>query len=746
MHNKYFIIIYLILISFLITNPVIIAQRNLRYKDVYKAVLEKSKEETYSMLLIYQKQDPYFPNTYFQLGLIAQYWSKDYDALTDIKDVNFFIYNTDLFFGLANAKIDEKEIRKNDDYYQNASNFKDLEKLNFEDVKSYVNEQIVANNEYKKNVEIVTNFYNSSIDHYNYCINIFKEINQHNLKIKDIYMTADEEFFKELDKLENSFDSTIYYLQNYQTAIKNYPIKEHKQKYQLYPIETYRLQGLTSSDFLKDKIPLWDYGTWVKDLKAILNTDIKQLRKDVGRANKDLDKHIKNITNSNKYRTDFKEYRVDEKLINRIGKYDYNSLLVSLFRYKEAKQDFLSKSKDPVNDPSDTSNIFTILQKAKYYDELVKSKNAADSMNADFLTRINSYDVNKYKLFFEDNYSGETGLKNYSQNELAFLNSELDYAFNNLKNYLLKDMLYENRIVTLPYRKNNVELKIVNQLFPEAKPGKFHITAYSKDNSGNYYASGFIKQRSPGVSAFVLKTTKLDKIEWLKIYPIGKTSNDFGSFIQATENGCELLVTSIRGTEIKNYVFRMREDGKQVSRKEVKTGLIPRYFNFDEINENYLIAFKGLNVDEFENLSDNLIINEYNGTTLTEKWSTVLNLKGNLVNIIKMNESFFVFTNFTKFASGSNVISSKAGVQKNETNSLLFILNNLGKVQKTVPYESESAFFIARVLKINSNTINLVGFKQPLISTRTATKENFAKPVYLLVNTNGDIYYDNRKN
>ncbi|RLD78745.1 MAG: hypothetical protein DRJ07_12770, partial [Bacteroidetes bacterium] len=333
-----------------------------------------------------------------------------------------------------------------------------------------------------------------------------------------------------------------------------------------------------------------------------------------------------------------------------------------------------------------------------------------------------------------------------SQNETSFLNSELDNAFNNFKNYLLRDLLYENRIVTLPYRKNKVELKIVNQIFPEVKPGKFYITAFNKDNTGNYYATGFIKQRTPGVSAFVLKTTKLDNIEWLKIYPIGKTSNDFGSFIQATENGCEMLVTSIKGTEIKNHIFRMGKDGKQISKKEVKTGLIPRYFNYDEINENYLIAFKGLNLDEFEDLSDNLIINEYNGTTLTEKWATILNLKGNLVDIIKMNESFFVFTNFTKFASGSNIISSKAGVQSNETNSLLFILNNLGKVQKTVPYISKSSFFIARALKINSNSINLVGFNQPLMSIKTATKEQFYKPVYLLVNTSGEIYYDNRKN
>jgi len=744
MYKKYFFISFLI-ISFLSVNQEIIAQKNLRYKNVYKTILEKNKEEAYSMLLIYQKQDPYFANTYLQLGLIAKYWSKDYDALTDIRDVKFFIYNTSLYFGLANAKIDEKEIRKNDEYYRNVDKFKGIGKLKFDDIKSFVDEQIEANNRYKKNVAIVTNFYNSSIDHYNNCIKIFKEINQANRKIKDIFMVADDVLLDKVNKLNNSFDSTIFYLQNYQTAIKNYPIKEHNQKYKLYPIETYRLHGLTSSDFLKEEIHLWDYGSWVKELNTKLNTNIKELRKDISKANKNLDKHIKNIVGNNEYKTDFKKYKVDEKLVNRISKYDYNSMLIPLFRYKEAKQDFIAKSKNPVNDVSDTSNNFSSLQRSRFYNDLLKSKKLTDSLNTDFLTRINSYDVNKYKQFFKNNYGGEPGLKNFSQNESDFLKSELDQAFNNFKSFLLREMLYDNRIVTLPYKRNSIELKIVNQDFKKAKSGDFYITSYNKDNNGNYYASGFIKQRNPGVSAFVLKTNRLYDIDWLKIYPIGKTSDDFGSYIQSNENGCELLVTSVKGAEIKNHIFSMGKDGKQIRKKELKAGLIPCYFNYDEINENYLVAFKGIKVDEFENLSDNLVINEYIGSSLTEKWSTVLNLKGNLVNIIKMNESFFVFTNFTKFAQGSNIISSKAGVQKNETNSMLFVLDNIGKIQKTVPYTSKSAFFIARALKINSNSINLVGFKQPLINTRTAAKEDFAEPMYLLVNTDGQIYYDNRK-
>lgn len=742
MQKKYYLLIFMLFV-FLVNNSSLFAQRNLKYKDVFKTVVEKSKEEAYSTLLIYQKQNPYFPNTYFQLGLIAQYWSKDYDALTNIRDVRLFIYNTNLYFGLAKGKLTEKDVRKNAEYYKNVKALREIEKPSFEDVRFFISERLDENKEYEKNVNIVTNYFNSSIIHYNNCIRIFKEINEDNRKIKDIFLTADEIFLKKLEKLESSFDSTIFYLQNYQTAIKNYPIKDYNQKYKLFPIETYRLQGLTSTDFLNDEIRLWDYGTWTKELRKVLNNEIKPLRNDIVKANNKLDKSIAQIQNSKEYKLDFNTYTVDEKLINLIGKFDYNSILIALFKYKTAKQNFLAFTKIPINDINDTTNTYSLLQKARFYNELIKKKEPVDSLRADLENRIKPEDIRKYKQFFEDNYGGESGLKSYAQNEAVFLNNTVEQSINNYKTFVLRNLLHSYSIVNLPYRNTVVHLKIENKAFDEAKAGEFIITAANKDNSGNYYAAGYIKQKNPGVSAFVLKTNKLESIEWLKIYPVGKTSNDYGSFVQATENGCELLITSIKDNQIKNRIFRLDQSGKLLTKKDISVNLIPRYFNYDEINQNYLIAFKGMSIDDFESLSDNLVINKYNGSDFSQEWTSVLNVKGNLVNILKMKQSYFVFSNFTKYAAGSKIISGKAGVEKEQTNSILIVLDESGQVQKTVPYESTSPYFIAKAYKLNSNTINLFGFKQPLMSIRLAKPENFLKPIYLLINADGAIYYDN---
>ena len=57
------------------------------------------------------------------------------------------------------SKIDQKEVRKNDKFYLNIDRFKNREKIEFEEIKSFIQEQIDANNEYSKNVQIVTKLF-----------------------------------------------------------------------------------------------------------------------------------------------------------------------------------------------------------------------------------------------------------------------------------------------------------------------------------------------------------------------------------------------------------------------------------------------------------------------------------------------------------------------------------------------------------------------------------------------------------
>ncbi len=716
------------------------SQRNLRYKDVYKVVTEKEKEEAYSLLLVYQKQDPYFANTYLQLGMIAQYWSKDYDALTSLKDVEYFIYNTGLYYGLANAKIDAKEIRKNDKYYLNIDRFKNAEKLNFEEVKAYINELIEANTEYKKNVYIVTNYFNSSIKHYNKCITIFKDINRKNNKIKDIYMTAGPEFTQQLNELESSFDSTIYYLQNYQTAIKNYPIKEYNQKYKLLPIETYRLHGLTGSDFLQDEIPIWDYGTWVKDVKKVINSDISNIRKDINTADDLLNKNTNLLLQTNEFKEDFGLKNIDSRLKFKIGKYDHKSFLLHLFNYKESKVNLLALMKKPINNPYDSLISYSLIQKARYYENIINEKQQCDSLNKNIVKNIDAYDLNKYNDFFTNKYGGEAGLKNYSNNETKLLNKQLESSLDNYKTYAISPN--NNQYDSINYKAKEIYLRKTIPDFENAKKGDYYTVDYVKSGR-DYYISGFIVTAKGKAQPFIAKTTRLTDIKWLKILPA--KSNACGANIRVMEQGCELLVTSLDGTKFSNKIYTFDDLGKQKEKADLNLSGYPRYFSFNEINQQYLLIVKGNQANSLNCLEDKLVFAKISSDKKKIIWQTSVNIKGQFVDIISFNQEYYLFSNFTEYSTDSVNITSKAGVGPKSTNLLINIINEDGVLVKEKAILNTSAFFAMNIIKLSNKTINVVGLKSSLISPENKEEKQEQELLYLLLNTDGEVYYNNWK-
>lgn len=723
-----------------------LGQRNLRYKDVYNVVSGKSREEAYSLLLVFQKQEPFFANTYFQLGLISQYWSKEYDALTNLRDVEFFIYNTGLYFGLAKPKIDSKEIRKNDKFYMNVERFQKFEKLEAGEVTAFIDEQIAANLEYKKNVYIVTNLFNASIMHYNRCINIFKEINTNNNKIKDIYLTAGSSFNNQLDELESSFDSTIYYLQNYQTAIKNYPIKDYDQKYKLLPIETYRLHGLTSSDFLKSEIPIWDYGTWVKKVKQVINGDIKELRTGIANADNILNKNTSLLLETKEYKADFELPRIDERLKFKIGKYDHKSILLDLFKYKESKIDFLSLSKNPVNDIKDTITDYTIAQKARFYEELLNKKLACDSLNQIFIRSVNPYDLNKYNEFFTTKYGGEAGLKTYSKNETNLLEANLEKSFDNYKKYLITSSKLSKKTDSIPYKEVAIPLTKSIADFEKAIENKFYSVDFQKISNGDYYITGYTKQKNNEIQAFIARSNKLEGIKWLKLISLSKLGSSTGSIIQLKDDGCEVLCNLIDNGKVYNQILVFDEAGKQKEKFDLLTEGFPRYFSFDDINQQYLLVFKGNKPNEFDCLNDELTINQVDANTKESKWEKTLKLKGQFIDILKMNEEIFLFANFSEYNSDSISFISKAGTAPVSTNAMVIVLDKNGTIKKITPIFKDSPYFIAKVIKINSNVINMVGLKHNLVDLYKTDEQSLSgKFLYQLLDSNAEVYYDNWK-
>ena len=111
----YKLIIFFILICLSLAN---LNGQALRYKDIFASLKTSRDFEVYQLLMTFHDQEPKHANTYYQLGIMNQRWMRQYDPFLKSDLVKSNIKNAGLYLSLCLRFLDDKEVRRNADYYQ----------------------------------------------------------------------------------------------------------------------------------------------------------------------------------------------------------------------------------------------------------------------------------------------------------------------------------------------------------------------------------------------------------------------------------------------------------------------------------------------------------------------------------------------------------------------------------------------------------------------------------------------------
>lgn len=730
----------LLLLLFIIITQTAIAQEYTNYKDIFPLLSTIDDRKAYSILLQYQKLDPEHANTYYQLGLISRKWMREYDPLTESKNVLFFIYNAKLYFGLCQKFMDDKEIRRNGEWYPEVPLREGERKKLFEDATSLVDSLVADVEEFERHYLQILEYYTKSVNFYNQCIATFMDINRADNKIKDIYLTADNELITTINHLRSDYDSTIFYFDAYRQAIAAYPIGNYNQNYTIKTIGTYRLHGLTSSNFLKDEVPLWNYKQWTEDVIQVLNTNIAQLRKNINTAHADMEDAIKQLKTTTSYSDSLHVYSIDEKLVNTVAKFDYQSLMVSFLNYRQAKIDWLTQRRHPLAKTQGLSAAPEMGKYTNYYRNLLKMKAFTDSLNQLTQGRINDLNIEKYAGFFAENYQGQTGLKSFLQNEAEDNQQLLNNDFNNLKAIMLMAQQPLKNQPATSYRNQPLDL-LISSPSVDIAPGKYKTSAVAQTGNNTAFVTGcFRKTETAPLSAFVAKITD-GETQWLKTFDLGDDdAHSAGMQVAATDNGCFVAINAKNEELTRNFIVRLDADGNELLNKEILQSAMPRFLLYDDINEKLIITLKGDTYNELENAKGILKI-LYLDAEATTQWEKSLDFEGNMVDIIKMNNNFLLFGNFSKLTSFDNsIINSKAGTNTGETNVFAASFTTSGEWNEVVHYQNPTPCFAVDVVKVDSETINIVGLKSQLKDVKQNDSGNL---LYVLTDNQGKTTFKN---
>lgn len=707
------------------------AQRRLKYKDIFDRIGKEPAEHSVLKLSEFQKINPEFPNTYLQIGTIQWNWLKEEDPFLNYQYVERLIYNTKLYLGLAKSKInaDEKEVKKNKTYYGNFNITSSIDELDQQAVLNYIQKMSDKVLEYEKNVTAIINNYNSTVSKYNTCLDTYKSIVARQNNYKNLLLTATKEYKQQMKDLSQNYDSVIYYFNEFKTALGNYPIKNYNQNLKITKIATYRLEGLTSSDFLKPEITIWDYQSWVKDAFKLMDGDINTLKDGGEQEIKNLRARVVALKESQAETDSIQEVTIKNKLVNLTEKYDYESLLSASIKYETDKANFQIASMRSANNINNPASFNESLEsKANYYYDLYSQAENAKKALKVLKERISDKNISKQEQLVNSLYGGKAKFSSCEKEELAKINAIKDTNINNFQKYAVNQLYPVGEEVTVQGKKINLEAKFTP--FSEAATGSCNTVYTIKDNNGNRYAAGYVKTSATNSTGFVAKIASNGTPIWftnVNAAPAGE--NNVVRIIPSNFSGILVLVGNSSASGCKTSVIKLDNNGKQTSKTDLTSTLYPTVVCYDEINEVASVVLKGNNGNFSTEKDDDCIVET---VTLGQKNSSVLsqtfNLKGKVTDIIKMGENNIIICSFKEIKAGND--SQKAG-------------SNIAAVKITPSeiscktYKTDKDLFAVKAFKINTENINVLGNFNSMDSP--VTIEN--APCYIIINDKGEFIH-----
>ncbi len=402
------------------------------YTDVYDALPDMTLDQAYSTLLEYQKANPYNANTYLQLGSICEKKMILIDPLRDNSGLKYWADNAELFYGMVKVYYKSGDVRT--EFYENLNIPYSGSKLEDQDLWNYIDEHNSLCKTHRDSTLLIYTAIEQSKYFYDKCIDEYNSLCNDYVNMNDLLLRNNDALNERLENLGQYIDKCLAQFDEYKRLTKIYPVMNYVQFYEKKNIETFRLDGLTNSDFYANRFDVWDYRKWIDDYYSVFNADIAPLRKTISSIDE-------------MYRDGREEFEkgdapkiatqqpYDEFFFFRLGRYDNSSLVRELFTYLEKTRELVVLGGDSIGRnilfaqdlaPRKMRQLYRMTQLNK---DITSSRSTLSSaISADKIARFDD--------FFSRNYGGEQGLRSFVNSDGTFCQSVIDEMANATASYV----------------------------------------------------------------------------------------------------------------------------------------------------------------------------------------------------------------------------------------------------------------------------------------------------------------------
>lgn len=403
--------------------------QKIKYKELFVLLNAKQYAESEVYLKRYLKANDDNFNAYLFMGLIYEDKATRTDILKNTQEYATQVDSAVYFFGLAYKGMTEKEISKNEEWYQ-MYNRRDMRTGKFgvtlSDVKLDLEDRM-KKKERSKQAALLKSQFVAAEKAYKNSAALFASIQSKFTDQRHLYLQADDTLIMKLRHLESTMDSCHVAFNDYKATAKLMGKIGYNQDLNPQDITDFKKQ-VPAADFYADDIKIQDFKRWAGATIDVVEKEIKPIKDRLVAHDSELNKiqqHLKKDSVS--IRTELTA--VKAKGFDDLKKIDPNPMPLQVFSMKEAELEFGTQVVEhkPLRDSTSLS-----LQINGLKQEIALARKL-DSIAGHLVERNIEEDATNYKHFVSTAYGTPGVLKNLIRSTKEFALREIIHRETALK-------------------------------------------------------------------------------------------------------------------------------------------------------------------------------------------------------------------------------------------------------------------------------------------------------------------------
>jgi len=255
--------------------------QKVKYKDLFLLLNSKQYGDAEPFLKKFLKDNPDHPNALLYMGITFQEKANKDDVLKQTEYLQHHIDSAILFYERAYKEIDEKEVKRNDEYYESYKR-RDLRTGNFaiklSDVQFDLEKKIQGLKEKRTRSGLLKEYLTIAETLYGKANSQFKALQGDYGGAKELLLRSDEGTIKTLNRLVDVFDSCLTAFKTYKSTSQLLGKTGYNQILNLTAVKDFKSDGSSPCDFMQDDLKLWDYKSWAQIAIQTIEKEINPIR------------------------------------------------------------------------------------------------------------------------------------------------------------------------------------------------------------------------------------------------------------------------------------------------------------------------------------------------------------------------------------------------------------------------------------------------------------------------------------